>query len=115
MGVRLGKQFQRSPEDLAAAVRDEALPWLDGTRDRAALASWAGSDPDRIWPPAERPRYAKLFVHWGLWDASASVLADLDGKWRSLAAPPDTVEARRLFSDLPAPGPVSRCKPRGKA
>ena len=92
-----GLNVAPTPDALLTATTAEVLPWLDATRSRAALAAWVAADPERIFPPAERPRYARLFAEWGHPAAAHALLDDLHRHWRSLAKYPDAVEARRLL------------------
>ena len=92
-----GLNVAPTPDALLTATTAEVLPWLDATRSRAALAAWVAADPERIFPPAERPRYARLFAEWGQPAAARALLDDLQRHWRSLAKHPDAVEARRLL------------------
>jgi len=92
-----GLNVAPTPAAILTAMSAEVLPWLDATRSRAALAAWVAADPERIFPPAERPRCARLFAEWGRPAAARALLDDLHRHWRSLATYPDAVEARRLL------------------
>ena len=92
-----GLNVAPTPAAILTAMSAEVLPWLDATRSRAALAAWVAADPERIFPPAERPRYARLFAEWGRPAAARALLDDLHRHWRRIATYPDAVEARRLL------------------
>ncbi len=85
------------PAVVLAAVTGEVLPWLDATRSRAALAQWVSGDPERIFPPDQRPLYARLFAEWGHPAAARALLSHLRRSYRALGRHPDAQEARRLL------------------
>ena len=82
------------PASVAEALRTTAMPWLQGTAGRDALAAWATGDPERIFPPALRPLLARLFTEWGHPAAARAVLDHLDRKWPSLRRERDARAAR---------------------
>jgi hypothetical protein len=86
-----------SAQALSRALGTTVLPWLAATVDRAALAGWATADPERIFPPMERPRHARLFAEWGHSYAARAVLRHLRACWPQLARHADAVEAKRLL------------------
>lgn len=79
---------------VAEALQRTVLPWLEGTAGREALAAWAAGDPERIFPPAQRPLFARLFTEWGHTTAARVVLDHLDRDWPSLAQGSDAQAAR---------------------
>ncbi len=83
-----------APAAVAEALHTTVLPWLDATAGRDALASWATDDPERIFPPAQRPRLARVFTEWGHAAAARAILAHLDRNWPSLARGGDARVAR---------------------
>ena len=85
------------PAVVLAAVTGEVLPWLEATRSRAALAQWVSGDPERIFPPDQRPLHARLFAEWGHPGAARALLDHLRRSYRALARHPDAQEARRLL------------------
>jgi hypothetical protein len=86
-----------SAEALHRLLSDAVLPWLDATRDRASLARWAAEDPERIFPPRDRPRYARLLVEWGEPGAAQAVLRHLRRRRRHLLEHPEALRAQRLL------------------
>lgn len=95
----LSRPLHVSPD--VAALKEtllgDVLPWLAGTRGRAELAAWVGEDPERIFPPGERPKYALAFARWGHRAAAEATLHSLRKGWRFLADHPAAVEARELL------------------
>jgi hypothetical protein len=88
------------PAAVAEALRTTALPWLEGTAGRDALAAWAADDPERIFPPAQRPLLARLFTEWGHATAARTILDHLDRKWPSLARERDARAAREALDRM---------------
>ena len=79
---------------IAEALQTTVLPWLEGTGGREALAAWAAGDPERIFPPSQRPLLARLFTEWGHATAARVILDHLDSDWPSLARGSDARAAR---------------------
>ena len=82
------------PTAVTAALQATVLPWLDGTAGRDALAAWTADDPERIFPPVQRPLLARLFAEWGHTTAARVILDHLDRDWPSLARDGDARAAR---------------------
>lgn len=85
------------PTAVAEALQTTVLPWLEGTAGRGALAAWAGGDPERISPPAQRPLLARLFTEWGHATSARVILDHLDRACPSLARNPDALAARHTL------------------
>lgn len=68
-----GERLLPDPAVVAEALETTALPWLEATDGRDALAAWAAEDPGRIDPPTQRPLIARLLTEWGYPDAARRV------------------------------------------
>jgi hypothetical protein len=79
-GATLNHEAWAAPNATAVetGLIEEVLPWLAGTAGRAALATWAGTDPTRLAPPILRPRVAELLAGWGF-AAEARAILDFPG------------------------------------
>lgn len=85
------------PAAVAEALRATVLPWLEGTAGRDALAAWATGEPARIFPPVQRPLFARLFTEWGHATAARAVLDHLERDWPSLTRERDARAAREAL------------------
>lgn len=82
---------------VADALRADAFPWLRGTAGRDALAEWVIEDPTRIFPPMQRPFYARLLAQWGHDQAAAAMLARLEHESYYLKVHSDAQQARQML------------------
>lgn len=89
--------LEATPAVVGRAVRGFALPWLEATRSRAALAAWLAEEPDGLRIPDLRPVFARRLAEWGFTSSARAVLAHLSRESRLLRKHPDAVEARRLL------------------
>jgi hypothetical protein len=102
MSATLSSSTYPAPDPAAVteALHATVLPWLEGTAGRDALAAWAADDPERIFPPAQRPLLARLFTEWGHATAARTILDHLDRKWPSLARERDARAAREALDRM---------------
>lgn len=82
------------PNAVTEALQATVLSWLQGTAGRDALAAWAAVDPERIFPPVQRPLLARLFTEWGHTTTARVILDHLDRDYPSLARGSDARAAR---------------------